>query len=43
MWDSEEELKASETSGAYQAQIAKLASVVAAPPTREIYELHTLA
>ena len=42
MWETEADLKASETSGFYQEQVAKLKSVLAAPPVREIYELTVL-
>jgi heme-degrading monooxygenase HmoA len=38
MWETEADLKASETSGFYQEQVAKLRSVLAAPPIREIHE-----
>ena len=43
MWDSEATLAASETSGNYQQQIAKLGSVLAAPPVREAYEVSVVA
>ncbi|MFZ5509574.1 MAG: antibiotic biosynthesis monooxygenase family protein [Pseudomonadota bacterium] len=39
LWESEADLKASETSGYYQQQIAKLAPVLAGPPTREVFEV----
>jgi quinol monooxygenase YgiN len=42
MWETEADLKASETSGFYQEQVAKLKVVLAAPPVREIYELTVL-
>ena len=42
MWETEADLKASETSGFYQEQIAKLRAVLAMPPVREIYELTVL-
>jgi heme-degrading monooxygenase HmoA len=42
MWETEADLKASETSGFYQEQVAKLRGVLAAPPVREIYELTVL-
>jgi heme-degrading monooxygenase HmoA len=42
MWETEAELMASETSGFYQEQVAKLKVVLAAPPVREIYELNVL-
>jgi hypothetical protein len=42
MGETEADLKASETSGFYQEQVAKLRGVLAAPPLREIYELTAL-
>ena len=42
MWETEADLKASETSGFYQEQVAKLRVVLATPPVREIYELTVL-
>lgn len=41
LWDSEEDLRASEANGYYQAQIAKLAGVglVAGPPVGETLEV----
>jgi quinol monooxygenase YgiN len=42
MWETEADLKASETSGFYQEQVAKLKGVLAGPPVREIYELTVL-
>lgn len=42
MWETEADLKASETSGFYQEQIAKLRNVLAVPPVREIHELTSL-
>jgi quinol monooxygenase YgiN len=38
MWESEAALAVSESSGHYQAQIAKLGTVLASPPARETYE-----
>ena len=38
-WETEADLLATETSGFYQEQIAKVRQVVAAPPTRERYEV----
>jgi heme-degrading monooxygenase HmoA len=38
-WASKADLEAGEASGYYQAQIAKLASLLAAPPVREAYEI----
>lgn len=43
LWDSESNLAASESSGDYQRQIAKLGSVLAEPPMREIYEYVVVA
>jgi len=43
MWETEADLKATEASNFYQEQIAKLAGVMAMPPTRELYELSVLA
>jgi quinol monooxygenase YgiN len=39
MWQSDAALAVSESSGHYQAQIAKLGAVLASPPVRETYEL----
>lgn len=36
LWDSEDALRESETSGYYNAQVAKLQSLFTSPPTREI-------
>jgi quinol monooxygenase YgiN len=43
VWDSLETLQASEGSGYYQEQLAKFAPVLAAPPTREVYEVSVQA
>ena len=43
MWASEADLAASENSGHYQQQIAKLGAVLAAPPVRDAYELTVVA
>ena len=40
--DSADDMVASEASGNYQQQIAKLGSVLAMPPVREAYELTVL-
>ena len=40
LWETEADLKAGETSGYYQEQIAKLGQVLAFPPTREGYEVN---
>lgn len=42
-WDSVADLAASETSGNYQQQIAKLGGVLAEPPVREVYEVTVVA
>jgi heme-degrading monooxygenase HmoA len=42
MWETEADLKASETSGFYQEQVAKLKAVLATPPARQICELTVL-
>jgi heme-degrading monooxygenase HmoA len=39
VWETEEDMIASETSGNYREQIAKLGSVLAGPPNRDSYEL----
>jgi heme-degrading monooxygenase HmoA len=38
-WESEAELSATEASGFYREQIAKVGQVVAAPPVRALYEV----
>ena len=38
LWETEANLKASETNGYYQEQIAKFAPVLAGTTTREVYE-----
>ena len=38
-WDSKADLEATESSGVYQAQIAKLAGLLAGAPEREAYEI----
>lgn len=38
LWESEADLNASESSGYYQAQVAKLGSILMSQPTRESYE-----
>jgi len=39
LWETEEDAKAFETSGTFQAQVAKFAELFAERPSREIYEL----
>ena len=43
MWTSAADLAASETSGNYQQQIAKLGDVLAGPPVREVYQVTVVA
>jgi quinol monooxygenase YgiN len=43
IWETADALTASEESGDYRTQIAKLGDVVAEPPEREQYELTVLA
>lgn len=43
IWADETDLAASEASGDYQQQIAKLGAVLAGPPAREVYELTVVA
>jgi quinol monooxygenase YgiN len=42
-WNSGADLAASEASGNYQQQIAKLGAVLAGPPVRDIYEVTVVA
>ena len=39
LWETEADLKAGDSSGYFQQQVGKLASLVTAPPTREVYEV----
>lgn len=39
LWETEADMKAGETSGYYQEQIAKFAGVFARPPVREHYDV----
>jgi heme-degrading monooxygenase HmoA len=39
LWETEEDLKASEESGYYQEQLGKLAEVLAEQPEKEDYEV----
>ena len=39
LWETEADMRAGEASGYYQAQIAKVASLLAAQPVREAYEV----
>jgi heme-degrading monooxygenase HmoA len=39
LWETEDDMKASETSGYLQEQIVKFAAVLAAPPTTEHFEV----
>jgi len=43
LWESEADLRDGEKNGSYQQQIAKLGSVLAGPPVRELYEVRVLA
>jgi quinol monooxygenase YgiN len=43
LWDSEADLTASEASGYYQEQLAKIAPLLTAPPQREVYEVTVTA
>ncbi len=43
LWETEADLLAGETSGHYQAQIAKVASLLTAQPVREAYEVSVQA
>lgn len=43
LWETEADMKAGEASGYYQEQIAKFASVFAAPPVMERYEVSVQA
>ena len=43
LWETEADMKAGEASGYYQEQIAKFASVFAAPPVMEHYEVSVQA
>jgi heme-degrading monooxygenase HmoA len=46
LWDSHDSASAAEANGYFQAQIAKFADVLAAQPSRELYEValnHTAA
>ena len=43
LWETEADLKAGETSGYYQAQIAKVAHVLATQVVREVYEVSVQA
>jgi len=43
IWVDETDLAASEANGHYQQQIAKLGTVLAGPPARELYELTVVA
>ena len=39
LWDSEEDVTATEQSGLYQEQVGKVAHLLTAPPVREGYEV----
>jgi heme-degrading monooxygenase HmoA len=42
LWETDADLKASETSGFYQEQVGKFLDLAAAPPIREAYEISVL-
>ena len=39
LWETEDNMRAGETSGYYQEQVAKFAQVFTGPPIREVYEV----
>ncbi len=39
LWDTEADMKAGESSGYYQQQVAKFKDLYGAPPAREVYEV----
>jgi hypothetical protein len=39
IWESLEDLQASESSGFYNEQLGKFAPLLTAPPVREVYEM----
>ena len=42
LWETEEDIKASESSGYYQGWLSKFTDVFALPPSRELYEVSNL-
>jgi heme-degrading monooxygenase HmoA len=42
LWNSEADIRASESGGFYQGWLAKFADVFASPPSRELYEVNNL-
>jgi len=42
LWETEEDIKASEASGYYKEWVAKLSDALALPPVRELYEVSNL-
>ena len=42
LWETEADMKAGETSGYFQEQLAKFAQVLAGPPARDVYEISLL-
>lgn len=42
IWESEADIKASESSGFYQEWTAKLAEILSTPPVRELYEVNNI-
>jgi len=43
LWETEEDLKAGESSGYFREQIAKFGPLMAGPPTREVYVVAAMA
>lgn len=39
LWETAEDLQATESSGYYQEQVAKFAPILTAPPIREVFEV----
>lgn len=39
LWETEDDAKVFESSGAYKKQVAKLGSLLAEPPARKVYEV----
>lgn len=42
LWETETDMKAGETNGYYQQQVAKVASLLTAPPVREAYVVKSM-
>lgn len=43
LWDTEEDMKAGESSGYFKEQIAKFGPLLAGPPTREVFVVAAMA